>query len=81
MTDAELDAIGAAVPAGRGYTMRRDRAIAEAVREKTIEECAKAGKVAASCPPNGHCEDIRCDRGCRIGRRVDEAIAALKGKP
>lgn len=30
LTDEELSAVGATVPAGRGYTERRDRAIADA---------------------------------------------------
>ena len=72
LLDSELDAIGASVPAGIGYTARRDRAIADAAAKKarlaTLEESASYATYAEYKFP--YSSDVQTDhqRGYEQGR-------------
>ena len=65
MTDLEISAIGASVPAGRDYEQRRDRAIADAAARKALQSSIERGE-----------DDFIATMAAEYGPEAAEAVRA-----
>ena len=78
--DADLESVGASVPAGIGYTARRDRAIADAASKKarlaTLEEAASYATYVEYKFP--YSSDEKTDHQCGYERGRNDAATLIR---